>query len=94
MITERELIEAIRECEEEPPSFTSIKKLANLYIVYNQLYGKAEPKIKTEKNGEFWNAVNGKDAEKVLVIMAELMETLEVLYPKVYGSIIKKLSDL
>ena len=93
MITERELIEAIRECEEEPPSFTSIKKLANLYIVYNQLYGKAEP-IKTEKSGEFWNAVNGKDAEKVLVIMAELMETLEVLYPKVYNNIIKKLSDL
>lgn len=93
MITERELIEAIRECEEEPPSFTSIKKLANLFIVYNQLYGKAEP-IKTEKSGEFWNAVNGKNAEKVLAIMAELMETLEVLYPKVYGSIIKKLSDL
>ena len=93
MITERELIEAIRECEEEPPSFASIKKLANLYIVYNQLYGKAEP-IKTEKSGEFWNAVNGKDAEKVLVIMAELMETLEVLYPKVYNNIIKKLSDL
>ena len=93
MITEKELIEAIRECEEEPPSFTSIKKLANLYIVYNQLYGKAEP-IKTEKSGEFWNAVNGKDAEKVLVIMAELMETLEVLYPKVYNNIIKKLSDL
>lgn len=94
MITERELIEAISECEEEPPSFTSIKKLANLYIVYNQLYGKAEPKIKTEKNGEFWNAVNGKNAEKVLEIMAELMETLEVLYPKVYNNIIKKLSDL
>lgn len=93
MITERELIEAIRECEEEPPSFTSIKKLANLYIVYNQLYGKAEP-IKTEKSGEFWNAVNGKDAEKVLVIMAELMESLEVLYPKVYNNIIKKLLDL
>lgn len=93
MITERELIEAISECEEEPPSFTSIKKLANLYIVYNQLYGKAEP-IKTEKNGEFWNAVNGKNAEKVLEIMAELMETLEVLYPKVYNNIIKKLSDL
>ena len=93
MITERELIEAISECEKEPPSFTSIKKLANLYIVYNQLYGKAEP-IKTEKSGEFWNAVNGKNAEKVLEIMAELMETLEVLYPKVYGSIIKKLSDL
>ena len=92
MITERELIEAIRECEEEPPSFTSIKKLANLYIVYNQLYGKAEP-IKTEKSGEFWNAVNGKNAEKVLEIMAELMESLEVLYPKVYQSVITKIKD-
>ena len=91
MITERELIEAIRECEEEPPSFTSVKKLANLYIVYDHLYGKAEPKIKTEKNGEFWIAVNGKNSEKVLEIMAELMETLAVLYPKVYQSVMTKI---
>ncbi len=98
MITERDLLEAIEECEAEPPSFTSIKKLANLYVVYDHLYGTPKPRvgsiILTKEDGEFWDSVNGKDINKVLAVMAELMESLEVLYPKVYQSVIKKIKEL
>lgn len=93
MVTERELHEAIAECEEEPASFTSIKKLASLYIVYDHLYGtKTEEKRARSKNhSEFLQAAEGKDVGAVLNILDELMQTLEVLYPKVYDSVLLKI---
>lgn len=96
MVTERELHEAIAECEEEPASFTSIKKLASLYIVYDHLYGtKPDEKRAHYKNySEFLQATEGKDVGAVLNILDELMQTLEVLYPKAYESVLNEIKKL
>ncbi len=96
MISERDLLEAIMETEDEPPSYTSIKKLANLYIVYDHLYGKKPipDNIETKKDSEFWQAVNGKDMNNVLAIMDELMETLEVINNRAYQSVIQKIRKI
>lgn len=96
MITERELLEAIGECENEPPSFTSIKKLASLYTVYDHLYGMPheEKRARTKANSEFLQAAEGKDTGAVLGIMDELMQTLSVLYPRAYGDIIRKIERI
>lgn len=96
MITERDLLDAIGECENEPPSFTSIKKLASLYTVYDHLYGTPheEKFARNIKHSEFLQTVNGKDIGAVLDIMDELMQTLSVLYPKAYNNILRKIERI
>lgn len=39
MITERDLIQAIRECESEPHTQSKMAKLADFYIIYDHLFG-------------------------------------------------------
>ena len=39
MITVRELIQAIRECESEPHTQSKMAKLADFYIIYDHLFG-------------------------------------------------------
>lgn len=93
MITEKELLEAIAECESEPPSYTSLKKLASLYIVLDHLHAEkiAAPKTTAKNDSEFMRTISGKNIEAVLGIMDELMETLSVLYPKAYESVLFKI---
>ena len=93
MISKDELLETIKTYEAEPPSFQNIERLANLYIVYNQNYKNKTEEKTVEQDGEFWEVIRNKDKDQVLMIMAELMETLEVLYPKVYQSVITKIKD-
>ena len=38
MVTERELLDAIRECESAPSSFRSCERLAVFYSLYDRLY--------------------------------------------------------
>ena len=95
MITKRELLEAIAECEEEPPSFTSIKKLASLYTVYDHLYGKEpEEKPHTATHSEFLQVAEEKDRGAVLEVFDELMQSLKVIYPKVYESVMRKVRQI
>ena len=104
MITEKELLEAIRTCEAEPITPSKVGKLADFYIIYDHLFG--EPKesvtrqaeqVETiiEPNGdsEFLMAVYGRKSEKVWRIMDELMEAVKILHPKMYESVINKLYD-
>ena len=95
MITKRELLEAIAECEEEPPSFTSIKKLASLYTVYDHLCEKKpEEKPQTTTHSEFLQVAEEKDRRAVLEVFDELMQSLKVIYPKVYESVMRKVRQI
>lgn len=95
MITKRELLEVIAECEEEPPSFTSIKKLASLYTVYDHLYGKEpEEKPHSVRHSEFLQAAKEKDSGAVFEVFDELMQSLKVVYPKVYEGVMRKIRQL
>jgi hypothetical protein len=105
MITERELLQAIRECEAEPITASKVSKLADFYIVYDHLF--CEPvdngysyknetveTIKISGGTDFLQAVNNKDCEKVMNVIDELMDTIEVLHPRIYDSVIQKIQDL
>lgn len=106
MITEKELLDAIDECEREPITASKVGKLADLYTIYDHLYGyhphhqysqstKVEnPKIQIKSDTEFLAAVNGKEAEKVLFILDELMEATKALHPRMYDQILEKISDI
>lgn len=105
MITEKELLKAIDECQREPITGSKRGTLADLFIIYDHLFG--EPfnsgysyanevenlTIKTTSDTEFLAAVNGKDTEKVLVVIDELMQTIQVLHPRIYDAVIDKLNN-
>ena len=106
MITERELLTAIDECQQEPITSTKRGTLADLFIIYDHLFGEPirsgysydnkieKQTIETNGDTEFLTTVNGKDTEKVMDILDELMEATKTLHPRMYDRVIEKISDI
>ncbi len=104
MITERELLQAIRECEADPITSSKVGKLANLYVIYDHLFGDpmrgysgaAAPVdvIHTDGGSEFLDCVDGRRADKVWRILDELMDAVKTLHPRMYDSVMDKIGDV
>ena len=105
MITERELLRAIDECQQEPITSSKRGTLADLFIIYDHLFGepintgynydnKIEKQIYTNGDTEFLLTVNGKDTEKVMAVLDELMEATKTLHPRMYDGVLQRLSDI
>lgn len=109
MITEKELLNAIRECEADPITGQKRVVLADLYIIYDHLFGRSsddrpysfssnqqsESKtIDISPTSEFLGIINGKNLQKTLDVVDELMEAIRTLHPKMYDRVLDKLSDL
>ena len=106
MITERELLKAIDECQQEPITSTKRGTLADLFIIYDHLFGEPtntgysydnkieKQTIETNGDTEFMQTVNGKDAERVMAVLDELMEATKTLHPRMYDRVIEKISDI
>ncbi len=106
MITETELLEAIRECENAPSSYQNCERLAVFYSLRDKLYGKPEEQqpaaqeqtaefmLQTDKSGsEFMRAISGKDWTSLLAILDELMDTIKILQPRLYDAVMRKLQE-
>ena len=101
MFAKRELLDAISECENAPESYQNCSRLATFYTLYDHLYPNESSKIEqvTEStvesygDSEFYKAVEGVNAKDAWAIMSELMETMKVMQPKVYNSIMYKLQQ-
>ena len=105
MITEKELTDAIRECETEPITPNKVSKLADFYIIYEHLFGQpvdtaysyaphAEKVIYTNGGNEFLQSEDGKDTEKVMAIIDELMEAVKILQPRMHDGVIRRLYEI
>lgn len=105
MITEKELLSAIAECEAEPITAAKVGKLADFYIIYDHLFGepieqgysyqgKVENLIETNCDTDFLTAINGKDADKIWRIVDEAIEVLQTLHPHVYDTLLDKINDI
>lgn len=105
MITEKELMAAIAECEADPVTPAKVSKLADFYIIYDHLFGapieegysyagNVENVIQSNGDTEFLQAVDGKDAEKVLAIIDELLNAVRVLQPRMYDGVIRRLHEI
>lgn len=105
MITEKELDQYIEHCLQEPVTSNKRNILADLIIIKNYLFGepiqsgysyanKVENIIYTNSDTEFLATVNGKDTEKVMAIMDELMEATKTLHPRMYDRVIEKINDI
>lgn len=102
MITEQDLQEAIAECEgQRNPNANTCIKLAAFYTIRDHLYGSPKysyaqgpinPEHTYESNTEFFNLVSNKSYDEVIALMDEVMSTLSVINPRLYNSIISRLS--
>lgn len=100
MISQRELDTAIREFEEAPTNYENCKKLATFYTIFDHLYSKPKEVEKTQEDvirfygdTEFYQLIGNRRAEEIWQIMGELMDALQVVNPKLYKSVIRKIAE-
>lgn len=107
MITENDLREAIAECQGvRSPTASTCIKLAAFYTIYEHMYGRkedvptysyAEPpvddveKVIYSSDTDFGKAVEGRDVNEVLALIDELMTTLQVINPRLYNGVMRRL---
>ncbi len=101
MIAERDLWDAIKEIEALPDSYGKCQKLATYYTLLNFLYPEeqmqsfdAEPQemIGDYGTSEFYSAIRNQEAKHVWSVMDELMTTLQVVFPRLYEGVLRKLN--
>lgn len=104
MITLHDLDEAIMECQgKKNPDANTCIMLAAFYTIKEHLYPikEAEPELHGYSydsgnvtytgDSEFAQAIEGRSQTDVFAIMDELMETLKVINPRLYTSVMRKL---
>lgn len=109
MITEKDLREAIAECEgTRNPNSSTCLKLAAYYTILNQMTNQAKQEIIPTysfaskptyeelpySNSDFSQEVMNKGIEKVFPILDELMDALIVTNPRLYRNTLDRISDL
>ncbi len=105
MINEQEIKLWIARLETEESSWANYEKLAALYAIWNQNFGKqnsaAEPvlysaasvpaPVANYTDSEFLRAVNNAQQSHAWEVMDELMDTLKITNERVYNSVMRKL---
>ena len=110
MITEKDLKEAIAECEgERKPNANTCIKLAAFYTILDNMYGnEKKAEIRPYDNysmaasaepdyltdSEFSQIIADIGIGKAFPIIDELMATLSVLNPKLYDAVMRKLDSM
>lgn len=89
MIQLKDIEQSIRELENSQPTYQTCEKLADLYIVREHLNT-----IGVEGDSPFLKKLKGKRMDKALSLIDELMETLEVINPKLYESVLMRIDEL
>ena len=100
MIKESDLLDAIAECQgERNPNANTCIKLAAYYTILNNLNHEVETPSysrsasKYDSGSEFSVLVSDMYIEDLLPVVDELMDTIQVLMPKLYAATMRKLKD-
>lgn len=108
MITEYDLQEAIAECQGvRNPNANTCIKLAAFLTIRKELYGEKDEKaeipmysfdppadtIAYHGDTEFAQMIEGRKPEDVWPIIDELMSTVQVIQPRLYDAVIRKIKD-
>jgi len=110
MLDMSEIDRAIAELEARDTTFSGCAKLADLYTIKSHVEGRAVPyereysraagpepearKTDVYGDSDFLEAVSDKDMASAWAVMDELMDTLHVVNPKVYESVMRKIREL
>lgn len=108
MITERDLDAAIAECQgKRNPDASTCIKLAAFYTIKRELYGEEKQAVQTaysyapapdrnmiqmDSDSEFARAIDGRDQQEILPVLEELMNTLQIIQPRLYNAVMDKLT--
>ena len=104
MITKKDIEAAIAECQgKRNPDAKTCIMLAAFYTIKREMFGEAEPlsysyapapssTIQINSDTEFAKVVNGREQKEVLPVIDELMETLNVIQPRLYDVVMNKLA--
>lgn len=93
MIDKNEIEVEINRLENSELTYANLDKLANLYIVRNNLKGTLAASYSYGKS-EFLQVCSNAPIEDMLNILDEHMECIKALYPKEYYAILGKIKDL
>lgn len=103
MLSKSELLKAIDELEDSAPTFQNCQKMATFYTLLNAIYrsGDDTPRqeivqeevIDDHGDSEFLRLVAGSDSHTAWALMDELMETIQILQPRLYDSVMRRLRD-
>ena len=103
MINLDEVNGEIAKLEAQPATYVTIERLAWLYIVRDHITLSTAREIVSETNtgvipeagtSDFLMACAGKPIASIMQIMDELMDTTQVLQPRIYNSVLKKVQNL
>ena len=99
MISIEQLNGEIAVLEEEKPTHIIMQKLASLYIVRDHI-GIGRPKVEIIQGvpqigtkSAFAQEIEGMDVKAFALIMDELMTTLAIVNPRLYDSVMVKLTE-
>lgn len=89
----------IDKLEHREASYRLCERLSWLYSVRDNLMAKTYPPdggltVATIGGSDFLDAANGKPYEDVLKVVNEHLETIKMLYPKTYDSVIERIRQL
>ena len=105
MIKEKDLQEAIAECQGiRNPNASTCIKLAAYYTILQYMQGQ-EPLMMNQYstatraidigiNNPFLNELDGKDPEAVWNLIAEFVDTVSVIEPKLYKAMLRKAREI
>ena len=108
MISEKDLQDAIAECQgERHPNANTCIKLAAYFTIYDYLYPKQseqteripqaifetveEQEVASYGESDFLRMISGKKAADAWQVMDELMDTLQVINPRLYDGVMRQL---
>lgn len=92
MINRRDLEIAVRELEHSQPTYQTCSRLADLYTILDHL--KRESYSESAPGTDFMKAIAGKEINKVLGVIDELMDATQVLNPKLYENVLMRINEL
>lgn len=106
MITEKDLQEAIAECQgQKNPNANTCIKLAAFYTIRREMFGDPEPVsyafapapgrnlIEINSDSEFARAIDGREQADVWKVLDEMMETIQMIHPRLYNAVMDQLRD-
>ncbi len=89
-----EIEEEILKLESGATTFTNCQKLASLYIVRDYFNSIQAKTVRYEEENEFVSVCKGISKEKIISVLNEHMEVIQILYPKEYNTLVNKLKGV
>ena len=104
MITKKDLDSAIAECQgKRNPDAKTCIMLAAFYTIKNEMFGEEkkadysfEPApyrniIEIDSDSDFARAIDGREQKDIMPVLDELMETIQIIQPRLYSAVMDKL---